>query len=86
LEVHKPQVLRSITHRWSKVSPSAYSTNRLNIVSFFTLIACDVLCTTCRVLFDDSNRLHGSTLPYIILNVVVLLLRLDVLCVVDSHR
>jgi hypothetical protein len=48
--------------------------------------ACDVLCITCRVLFDDGDRLYGSTLPYTILDVVVLLLRLDVLCVVDSHR
>jgi hypothetical protein len=30
--------------------------------------------------------LHGSTLPYTILDVVVLLLRLDVLRLVDSHR
>jgi hypothetical protein len=34
---------------------------------------------------DDGDRLHGSILPYIILDVVVLLLRLDVLCLVDSH-
>jgi hypothetical protein len=49
-----------------------------------TLIAGDVLCTMCRVLFDVGDKLHGSTLPYIILHVVVLLLRLDVLCVVNS--
>jgi hypothetical protein len=55
-------------------------------MSCFTLIACDVLYTMCRVLFDDGDRLHGSTLPFIILDTVVLLLRLDVLCVVDSHR
>jgi hypothetical protein len=55
-------------------------------VSCFSLIVCDVLCTTCRVLFDDGDRLHGSTLPYVILVVVILLLRLDVLCVVDSHQ
>jgi hypothetical protein len=36
--------------------------------------ACDVLCTMCRVLFDDGDGLHGSTLLYIILDVVVLLL------------
>jgi hypothetical protein len=48
--------------------------------------SCDVLCITCRVLFDDGDRLYGSTLPYTILDVVELLLRLDVLCVVDSHR
>jgi hypothetical protein len=35
--------------------------------------ACDVLCTMCRILYD-GNRLHGSTLLYIILVVDVLLL------------
>jgi hypothetical protein len=43
-------------------------------VSCFTLIACDVLCTTCRVLFDDGDRLHGIALLYVVLDVVVLLL------------
>jgi hypothetical protein len=43
------------------------------------------LCTTCRVLFDDSDRLHDSTLPYTIHDIVVLLLRHYVLCLVDSH-
>jgi hypothetical protein len=85
-EVHKSQVVRSLPHHWSKASPGAYSTNRLNNVSCFTSNACDVLCTMCRVLFDDGDRLHGSTLSYTILDVVVLLLRLDVLCLVDSHR
>jgi hypothetical protein len=33
-----------------------------------------------RVLYDDGDRLHGSILPYNILDVDVLLLRLDVLC------
>jgi hypothetical protein len=33
----------------------------------------------CRVLFDDGNTVHGSTLLYTILDIVVLLLRLDVL-------
>jgi hypothetical protein len=55
-------------------------------VSCFTLIACDVLCTTCRVLFDNGDRLHGSTLPYTILDVDVLLLPLDVLCLDDNHQ
>jgi hypothetical protein len=36
-------------------------------------LACDVLYTMCRVLYD-GDRLHGSTLPYIILVVDVLLL------------
>jgi hypothetical protein len=51
-----------------------YSTNRLNNVSCFTLIACNVLCTTCRVLFHDGDRLQGSTLLYTIFDAVVLLL------------
>jgi hypothetical protein len=66
--------VRILAHRWNKESPGAFSSDRLNNVSRFTLIACDVLCTTCRVLFDDGDRLHGSTLPYIIHDVVVLLL------------
>jgi hypothetical protein len=73
-EVHKPQVVRSLTCRWSKACPGAYSTNRLNNVSCFTSNACDVLCTTCRVLFDDGDMLHGSTVLYTIFDVVVLLL------------
>ncbi len=44
----------------------------LNIESCLYYLACDVLCTTCRVLYD-GDRLHGSTLPYIILVVDVLL-------------
>jgi hypothetical protein len=59
--VHKPQVVRSLTRHWSKASPGAYSTNRLNNVSCFTLNECDVLCTTCRVLEWYGDRLHGST-------------------------
>jgi hypothetical protein len=63
----------SLTRRWIKASPDAYSTNTLNNVSCFTLNACVVLCTMCRVLFDDGDRLHGSTLLYTILDVVLLL-------------
>ncbi len=58
-------------------------------MTYFTLfyfIACDVLCITCMVSLDGGDRLQGSTLLYTILDVVVLLLRLDVLCLVDSHR
>jgi hypothetical protein len=58
----------------SKASPGAYSTYRMNVVSCFTLNARDVLSTTCRVLFDDGDRLHGSTLLYTTLDVAVLLL------------
>jgi hypothetical protein len=39
----------------------------LTRVALFYFIACDVLCITCRVLLIDDDRLHGSTLPYIIL-------------------
>jgi hypothetical protein len=34
-------------------------------------LACDILCTTCRALYD-GDRLHGSTLSSIILVVDVL--------------
>jgi hypothetical protein len=58
----------------SKASPDAYSTYKMNVVSCFTLNACVVLCTTCRALFDDGDRLYGSTFLYTILHIVVLLL------------
>jgi hypothetical protein len=63
-----------LTFLLSKASPSAYSTYKMIVVSSFTLNACNVLCITCRVLFDDGDRLQGSTLPYTILDVDVLLL------------
>jgi hypothetical protein len=44
----------------------------LNIESCLFYLACDVLCPTCTVLYD-GDRLHGSTLPYTILVVDVLL-------------
>jgi hypothetical protein len=84
--VHNPQVVKSLTRHLSKTSPGANRTYRMNSVSCFTLYACDVLCITCRVLFDNGDRLHDITLPYTILDVVVLLLGLDVLCLVDTHR
>jgi hypothetical protein len=39
----------------------------INVISSLALLfyACDVLFTTCRVLFDDGDMLHGSTLPYL---------------------
>jgi hypothetical protein len=61
LEVHKLQVLRSLT--LSKASLGAYNAQLSNILPYF--IVCDVLCITCRVLMIDGDRLHGSTLPYI---------------------
>jgi hypothetical protein len=42
----------------------------LNIESCLYYLACDVLCTTCRVLYD-GDRLDGSSLPYVILVVEV---------------
>jgi hypothetical protein len=62
-EVHKPQVLRSLS--LSKASPSAYSAYKSNM-TYFTLFLLHVmyLCITCRVLLIDDDRLHGSTLPY----------------------
>jgi hypothetical protein len=67
-------------------SPGASCYYRTNMTCFTSFIACDVLCITCRVLFDGGDRLHGSTLLYTILDVVVLFLRLKVLCLVNSHR
>jgi hypothetical protein len=64
-EVHKPQVLRSLI--LSKASPGAYSPCSANMSYLTFFIACDVLCITYRVFLDDSDRLHGSTLPYTIL-------------------
>jgi hypothetical protein len=39
----------------------------LNIESCLYYLAYDLLCTTCRALYDDDDRLHGSTLLYNIL-------------------
>jgi hypothetical protein len=50
---------------------------------FYAVMYCALCVGSC---FNDGDRLHGSTLLYTILDVVVLLLRLDVLCIVDSHR
>jgi hypothetical protein len=36
--------------------------------------------------FNDGDRLHGSSLPYTILDVVVVLLLLDVLCVKEPPQ
>jgi hypothetical protein len=48
-------------------------------MSYFALYACDVLCTTYKVLVWWSDRLHASTLPYVFLY-------LDVLYLVDRHQ
>jgi hypothetical protein len=46
-----------------------------------------MICALCvGFVCDGGDRLLGSTLAYTILDVVVLLLQLDVLCLVDSHR
>jgi hypothetical protein len=36
--VHKPHVVRSLTRRLSKASPGVYSTYRINVTSYFTLM------------------------------------------------
>jgi hypothetical protein len=59
--VHKPHVVSSLTCPSSKASLGAYSTYRFNNVSCLTLNACDILCTTYRVLECYDDRLHGST-------------------------
>jgi hypothetical protein len=64
LEVRKPQVLRSLT--MSKGSPGACSACRANM-NYFILHVMYYVCT-CRILLIDGDRLHGSTLPYIILD------------------
>jgi hypothetical protein len=75
LEVHKPQVLRSVTRRWSKASPSTYSPYRRINMTCFAYIQLHVIYCALRIGFlNDSDRLHGSTLPYTILDVDVLLL------------
>jgi hypothetical protein len=83
-EVHKHQILRSLT--LSEARPGAYSSYKgLTWLILLYFIACDVLCITCMVSLDGGDRLQGSTLLYTILDVVVLLLQLDVLCLIDSH-
>jgi hypothetical protein len=63
-EVHKAQVLRSST--LSESGLGACSVYRYNM-SCFILFACDVLHITCRLFLIGGDRLHGSTLPYIVL-------------------
>jgi hypothetical protein len=83
--VHKSQVVRSLTRCLSKASPGAYRSYRMNYVSCFTFLYMCCLCTTCRVLYD-GDRLHGNTLMYYPCSRCITFLRLDVLCLVDSHR
>jgi hypothetical protein len=62
-EVHKPQVLRSLT--LSKASPSAYSVYRSNMTCFtLFLLYVMYLCIIYRVLLIDGDRFHSSTLLY----------------------
>jgi hypothetical protein len=70
--VHKPQVMRSLTQRMSMASSGAYRSCRMDNVSCFTYLCMCWLCPTCMVLYDD-DRLHGSTLSYVILVVEVLM-------------
>jgi hypothetical protein len=67
LEVHKPQVLRSVIRLCSKASPGAYSTYRNAILSLALFIYACVDCALHIGFLDDGNMLHGSTLPYITL-------------------
>jgi hypothetical protein len=61
--VYKPQVVRSLTQRLSKVSPGAYRSYRINNVSYFTYLCMCLLCITCKVMYV-GDMLHGSTLPF----------------------
>jgi hypothetical protein len=64
MEVHKPQVFRSLS--LSKASPGAYSAHRSNMIGFtLFLLYVFYLCITSRVLLIDDDMLHGNTLPYI---------------------
>jgi ABC-type enterochelin transport system permease subunit len=67
--IHKPQVMRSLTQRLSRASHSAYSTYKMQYYVLLYL-SMDVLI----VHYVYGDRLHGSTLPYTSLDVVVLLL------------
>jgi hypothetical protein len=71
---HKHQVLTSLTRPLSKASLDAYRSYRIINMCCLLIFLYDILCTTCRVLFDDGDRLYGSTIPYTILDVDVLLL------------
>jgi hypothetical protein len=44
-----------------------------------------ISCALCVGFLYDGDRLHGSTLPYTILDVVVLLFT-TMLCLIDSHQ
>jgi hypothetical protein len=68
--VHKPHVVRSLIRRSSKANPGAYRSYRVNNVSCFAYLCMWRLCTMCRILYD-GDRLHGSTLTYVILDIDV---------------
>jgi hypothetical protein len=73
LEVHKSQVLRSVTRCWSKASPGAYSPHRMltHVLLYFSI---HVMYRALHIGFlNDGDRLHGNTLPYTIIDVDVLL-------------
>jgi hypothetical protein len=64
---------RIITFSLSKASPGAYITYRNAISSLVLFIYACVDCALHVGFLDDGDRLHGSTLLYIILVVDVLL-------------
>jgi hypothetical protein len=68
--VHKPQVVRGLTRRLSKISLSTYRSYRVINLTCFTYFYMCYLCTMYSVMYDD-DRFHGSTLPYVIIMVKV---------------
>jgi hypothetical protein len=61
---------RMLIFSFNKASPGAYSSYKMDNMSFLLIYAC-VVCALCIVFLDDGDRLHDSTLPYVIFAVEV---------------
>jgi hypothetical protein len=72
--------------RLSKASPGAYRSYIMNNVSCCAYLCMWSLCTTCRVLFGDV--IGCIVVPFHMYPCCrcITFIRLDVLCLVDSHR
>jgi hypothetical protein len=77
---------RMLTFSFEQGKPRAYSTYRNAILSLFYFKCMCGLCTMCRVLYDDV--IGCILVPFHIYHCFksIYLYRLDVLCLVDSHR
>jgi hypothetical protein len=62
--VHKLQVVRSLTRRWSKASPGAYSSHRMLTCVFFYFSMHAVYCALCIGSLDDDDVIGCMVAPF----------------------